>query len=130
MTTRYPRVYAAYYGSATQADYPLNLAAVGQRTQLSHVPVTDPAGVAMDPARGWIFYNSGGTAFRLRNTDVSRQALVTFMPAAAFSADGSAVTHAAYTVPPNSTAWLGKHDVMNFGSIVLIVVDSPSILIT
>jgi hypothetical protein len=97
------------------------------RTQLSHVPLTDPAGTAMDATNGNVIPNSGGTIWRFKNTDTSSHT-VTFIPVSVV--EDFTVTHAAYTVPASTTVWLGKHDVANFGANLNLTTTSALISVT
>jgi hypothetical protein len=97
------------------------------RTQLSHTPLVDPAGTAADNVNGNIIANSGGTAFRIRNS-VASGATITFNDVAIV--EDFTTTHAAYTVPLSATVWLGKHDVQNFGANIVLLGSAATLFIT
>jgi hypothetical protein len=97
------------------------------RTQLSHVPLVDPAGVAADIVNGNIIPNSGGTIFRIKNT-AAAPGTITFNDVTIV--EDFTITHAAYTIPLTSTQWLGKHDVQNFGANITMLGSAITLLIT
>jgi hypothetical protein len=97
------------------------------RTQLSHVPTADPAGVAMDATNGNIVPNSGSTMFRLNNTGGSTYT-VTFAPSVVV--EDFTITHAAYSVAAGAVVFLGKHDVQNFGANILITAQNVAVKLT
>lgn len=97
------------------------------RTQLSHTPVLDPAGVAADIVNGNLIANSGSTMFRVKN-NAGAPGTVTFVPVSV--TEDFTITHAAYTVPLTSTVLLGKHDVQNFGANVFVTSSAVTLLWT
>jgi hypothetical protein len=96
------------------------------KSQLSHVPLADPAGTAATVA-GNVVPNSGSTFFRLNNTGGSTYT-VTFAPVTVV--EDFTITHAAYSVVAGAVVWLGKHDVQNFGANISITAANVAVLIT
>jgi hypothetical protein len=121
----YTTTYGPLYTAGTFA-LPAGPGVITGRTALSRVPLADPAGVLMPAATGVLVLNSGGTIFRLKNTDTA-DALVAFVTdmklscadghGTIFPSDPGTLTalHAPYPVPASSTVWLGKHQLRDFG---------------
>jgi hypothetical protein len=97
------------------------------RTQLSHVPLTDPAGTSMDSTNGNLIQNSGATIWRINNGAVSTST-VTFTPVT--SVEDFTITHAAYSVVASAIVWVGKHDVPNFGANLFAKASQAGVLLT
>jgi hypothetical protein len=95
--------------------------------QLSHVPVTDPAGTAMDAVNGNSVANTGATIFRLNNTGGSTYT-VTFAPVTVV--EDFTITHAAYSIAASAVVWVGKHDVANFGANIIVTASNAAVKLT
>jgi hypothetical protein len=97
------------------------------RRQLSHTPLTDTVGAFADATNGNLIANSGGTIWRIANTDATPKT-ATFVPVTVV--EDFTITHATYTVTNGTTVWIGKHDVQNFGANILISSNSALLQIT
>ena len=89
--------------------------------------IPDPVPVQADPVNGNKAVNSGGTAFRIQNTD-SVQHSVTFITI--FSSGSHAVADDVVPVPAGTTVWTGRFHPYLFGGVISYVADSSNILIS